>query len=248
MQIMSTFRKRANKPLAVFLYMTLILSLLITGCSNKESQTENQAESLPLKVNNVDELEGKVIGVQLGTTGDVYVTDYEGDDAGTVVDRFNKGNDAVHALKQDKVDAVVIDEEPAKAFVAANPELVILEEEFANEDYAICVSKDNPQLTADINDALAKLGADGTLDMIKKNYTGTDEEKGQYPYIKKDVPRPNGTLVVATNGAFKPYEYYENGVMTGLDVDMMQAVCDELGMELKMEDMEFESIISAVQS
>lgn len=244
MQIMNTFRKRANRPLALFLYMTFILSLLITGCGNKESQTEN----LPLKVSNVDELEGKVIGVQLGTTGDTYVTDYEGDDAGTVVDRFNKGNDAVHALKQDKVDAVVIDEEPAKAFAAANPELVILEEEFTNEDYAICVSKDNPQLTADINAALAKLSADGTLDMIKKNYTGTDEEKGQYPYIKKDVPRPNGTLVVATNGAFKPYEYYENGVMTGLDVDMMQAVCDELGMELKMEDMEFESIISAVQS
>ena len=241
---MNTFRKKTNKSLAIFLYMTLLLSLLVTGCGKKESQTEN----LPLKVNNVDELEGKVIGVQLGTTGDTYVTDYEGDEAGTVVDRFNKGNDAVHALKQDKVDAVVIDEEPAKAFAAANPELVILKEEFTNEDYAICVSKDNPQLTADINDALAKLSADGTLDMIKKNYTGTDDEKGQYPYIKKDVPRPNGTLVVATNGAFKPYEYYENGVMTGLDVDMMQAVCDELGMELKMEDMEFESIISAVQS
>ena len=241
---MNTFRKKTNKSLAIFLYMTLLLSLLVTGCGKKESQTEN----LPLKVNNVDELEGKVIGVQLGTTGDTYVTDYEGDEAGTVVDRFNKGNDVVHSPKQDKVDAVVIDEEPAKAFAAANPELVILKEEFTNEDYAICVSKDNPQLTADINDALAKLSADGTLDMIKKNYTGTDDEKGQYPYIKKDVPRPNGTLVVATNGAFKPYEYYENGVMTGLDVDMMQAVCDELGMELKMEDMEFESIISAVQS
>lgn len=68
---MNTFRKKTNKSLAIFLYMTLLLSLLVTGCGKKESQTEN----LPLKVNNVDELEGKVIGVQLGTTGDTYVTD-----------------------------------------------------------------------------------------------------------------------------------------------------------------------------
>lgn len=57
-----------------------------------------------------------------------------------------------------------------------------------------------------------------------------------------------GTLTVATNAAFKPYEYYENGVMTGFDVDMMQAVCDELKLELQMQDMEFDSIINAVQS
>lgn len=229
---------------ALLMLICLMPALLIAGCgSNKESD-----EELPLKVNNVDELEGKVIGVQLGTTGDIYVSDYEGDEAGTVIERYNKGNDAAQALVQDKIDAVVIDEEPAKAFVSVNPQLVILDDEFANEDYAICVSKDNKELTASINSALAELSKDGTLADIKKNYLGEDSEKGQFPYVKKDVARDKGELVVATNAEFKPYEYYDNGVMTGFDIDMMQAVCDILGMELKMEDMQFDSIINAVQS
>lgn len=225
------------------LMLSLLLLLSLTGCGNTKTG-ENQA----LKVNNVDELEGKSIGVQLGTTGDSYASDYEGDDAGTTIERYNKGNDAIQALKQDKLDAVIIDEEPAKAYIQANQELVILDEEFASEDYAICVSKDHPELTEKINEALATLSANGTLEQIQKNYTGTDQEKGSYPYEKKDVKRPNGKLVVATNAAFKPYEYYENGVMTGFDVDLLQAICDELGMEPDMEDMEFDSIINAVQS
>lgn len=233
-----------KKRLLCLLMLLCLTCLAFAGCADKK----NEQTTSGYKVNNVSELEGKVIGVQLGTTGDLYATDYEGDDAGTVVDRFNKGNDAIQALKQDKADAVIIDEEPAKAFVEVNSELVILDEEFTNEDYAICVAKDNPELTANINEALAALSADGTLENIRKNYTGTDEEKGNFPYTKKDVERPNGKLVVATNAAFKPYEYYQNGVMTGLDIDMMQAICDYLGMELVMEDMEFDSIITAVQS
>ncbi len=238
--------KKQTKRICFLILCCVSLAFALCACDQgKESSGD---ETLPLKVNNVDELTGSKIGVQLGTTGDIYVSDYEGDDAGTIIERYNKGNDAVQALKQDKIDAVVIDEEPAKAFVSANPELVILDEEFADEFYAICVSKDNPELTASINSALATLTENGTLDRIKKNYTGTDTEKGQLPYEKKDVERPNGKLVVATNAQFPPYEYYQDGKIVGLDIDMMQAVCDELGMELAIEDMEFDSIINAVQS
>lgn len=233
-----------KQRLACLFFAVLLAALFLAGCGNKKSS----GEKLPLKVNNVDELEGKKIGVQLGTTGDIYASDYEGDDAGTVIERYNKGNDAVQALCQDKIDAIIIDEEPAKAFLNSNSELVILEEEFANEDYAICVAKTQPELTKKINEALEQLGKDGTLDALRKNYMGSDDEKGKSPYIKKDMDRPNGTLTAATNASFKPYEYYENGTMTGFDIDMMQAVCDVLGMELKMEDMEFDSIINAVKS
>lgn len=229
----------------VALLLCFILTMGLFACQKQEA---SNAEKLPLKVTCVDDLEGKKIGVQLGTTGDVYASDYEGDDAGTVIERYNKGNDAIQALKQDKLDAVIIDEEPGKAFVNSNNELVILEEEFANEDYAICIGKDKTSLKNKINDALAELTKNGTLDNIKKNYTGTDVEKGQFPYVPKDVPRPNGTLKVATNAAFKPYEYYEGGKITGFDIDMMQAVCDELGMELEIIDMDFDAIISAVQA
>ena len=98
-----------------------------------------------------------------------------------------------------------------------------------------------------INEALTKLKEDGTLQDIIDNYIGEDSVKGTKPYEIKDVKR-NGTLKMATNASFKPYEYYENNKITGIDVDMMQAVCDELGMKLEVEDMEFDSIIPAVTS
>lgn len=194
----------------------------------------------------VDDLPGKTIGVQLGTTGDIYASDYEAE--GSTIERYNKGNDAVQALKQGKIDCVIIDSQPALAFVEKNPELTILEEEFAIEEYAMCVAKENADLTAAINGALGELKADGTLDAIIANYIG-DETKGQSPYVSPEgVDRSNGTLVMATNAAFEPYEYYEGETIVGIDADMAQAVCDKLGYELVIEDMEFDSIINAVQS
>ena len=197
-------------------------------------------------VASVDDLPGKSIGVQLGTTVDIFASDYE--EQGSTIERFNKGNDAIQALLQGKIDCVMIDEQPAKAFVANTTGLKILEEPFAEEDYAICVSKDNAELTASINEALAKLKADGTLDNIVKNYIG-DDTKGQFPYESPaDVDRSNGTLVMATNAYFEPYEFYQGDKVVGIDADMAQAVCDVLGYELKIEDMEFDSIINAIQS
>lgn len=187
------------------------------------------------------------IGVQLGTTGDTLVSDYETDGSNTTVERFNKGNDAIQALKQGKIDAVVIDAQPAQSFVAANSDLMILPEEFANEDYAIAIAKGNSSLTSSINDALNTLKANGTLDAILNNYIG--ENIGQTPYTSpENVNRSNGTLVMATNAYFQPYEYYENGTIVGIDVDVATAICDTLGMTLKVEDMEFDSIITAVSS
>jgi len=116
-------------------------------------------------VASADDLKGKAIGVQMGTTGDIYVTDIE--DA--KVERFNKGADAVLALTQGKVDAVVIDNQPAKAFVAQNPGTKILDDPFENEEYAICLKKGS-ELTEKFNTALKELKDDGTLDTIIKKY------------------------------------------------------------------------------
>ena len=115
----------------------------------------------------VDDLQGKTVGVQENTTGDIYATDDLGEDS---VKRYNKGNDAVAALVSGVVDAVIIDNEPAKSFVAANDGLKILDTSYADEQYAIAVSKDNAGLTAAVNEALAELKADGTLDAIVEKY------------------------------------------------------------------------------
>ena len=110
------------------------------------------------------------IGVQLATTGDLYCT-WDIEDAGLgKVERFNKGADAVMALTTGKVDCVVIDNEPAKVFVANNPGLKILDTEYITEEYAAAVSKDNAELTKQIDDALAELIADGTVAKIIEKY------------------------------------------------------------------------------
>ena len=116
--------------------------------------------------------DGIKIGVQQDTTGDIYSSDKPakwgfGEDN---VVRYKTGADAVQALKSGKVTAVIIDNEPAKSFVAANDGLKILDGEYANEDYAICVAKENTELLNSINNALAELQADGTIDAIIKKY------------------------------------------------------------------------------
>ena len=111
-----------------------------------------------------------IIGVQRNTTGDLYST-WDLEDAGlATVDRYSKGADAVQALLTGKVDCVVIDNEPAKAFVAANEGLKILDTAYAVEDYAAAMNKDNTELYEAVNKALEELIADGTVASIVEKY------------------------------------------------------------------------------
>lgn len=226
-----------NKLKKLFLILcavTMVFSLV--ACGSKVGSSV---------VNDADSMAGVKIGVQLGTTGEIYAGDYE--EMGSEVIGYNKGSDAILALKQGKVECVVIDNEPAKKFVAINSDLSILPEEFVVEDYAMCVAKENEDLLKDINAALDELGANGILDSIKANYIG--EDAGNSPYISpENVNRSNGTLVMATNAAFEPYEYIHDGQIVGIDVDIATAVADILGMNLEIMDIEFDSIITAVQS
>ncbi|MBQ2317925.1 MAG: transporter substrate-binding domain-containing protein [Lachnospiraceae bacterium] len=120
----------------------------------------------------IDDLSSDMkIGVQQDTTGDIYASD----DYGDAVVRYKNGADAVQALVTGKVDCVIIDNEPAKAYVAANEGLVILDSAYAEEEYAICIAKENEELLTDINGALAKLKADGTIDAIVTKYIPAED-------------------------------------------------------------------------
>lgn len=115
-----------------------------------------------------------IIGVQLSTTGDMYATwDIEDEGFGSV-DRYNKGADAVMALKNGQVDCVIIDNEPAKAFVAANEGLKILDTAYTTEDYAIAIGKDNTELLDKVDGALQELIADGTVQSIIDKYISAE--------------------------------------------------------------------------
>ena len=130
------------------------------------------------KVTSVDDLfadgASNVIGTQTGTTGFLYAT-WDIQDAGLGdVKSFAKTTDAVEALKNGQVDCVILDNEPAKALVAANEGagLSILDTEYAVEDYAAAISKDNTALLEAINGALKELIADGTVQSILDKYIG----------------------------------------------------------------------------
>ena len=107
------------------------------------------------------------IGVQESTTGDIYCTDDFGDEN---VFKYNVGADAVQALLTGKVDCVVIDNEPAKAFVETNAGLVLLDTKYIEEEYAIAIALENTELLEKVNAALEALIADGTVADIVAKY------------------------------------------------------------------------------
>ena len=124
-------------------------------------------------IQTVDDLANdKMIGVQDGTTGYIYCSSpvEDGGYGEDHVTSYTNGAMAIEALKGGKVDAVVIDNEPAKAFVAVNDGLKILDTEYIVENYAIGISKDNPALCEAVNNALKELIADGSVQMIVDKY------------------------------------------------------------------------------
>ncbi|MGI5856669.1 MAG: transporter substrate-binding domain-containing protein [Candidatus Merdivicinus sp.] len=226
---------KLKRMLAGAAAMVLALSLASCGGSGK-------------KIESADDLADSIIGVQGGTTGSIYI---EGDIndgllGKATLQEFKSGIDAVLALKQGKVDAVVIDNEPAKVFVEQNEGLKILEAPYIVEDYAIAVAKENTELKEQMNAAIQELKNDGTLDSLLDYYINKNENAK--PYASPEGIQYDGKLVMATNAAFPPYEYYENEQIVGLDVDFARAICDKLGKELEVSDMDFDSIITAVQS
>ena len=231
-------KKMKKKVFAAFCAAAMVLTA--AGCSGG-----NQASSEPVEVTSVEDLAELNIGVQIGTTGDSAATEAVNEDS--QVNRFNKGADAIQALKNGKIDCVVIDSLPAQKFVEANDDLKIVDGIFETEEYAICMKKGNTELRDSFNEALAELKEEGTLDEIQSNYIG--DEIGEHPYgSPADVDRSNGTLTMATNAEFEPWEYKEGDEIVGIDADIAQAICDKLGYELKIEDMAFDSILTSVDT
>ena len=122
--------------------------------------------------------------------------------------------------------------------------LKILETEYAVEDYAICVAKENEELLGKLNEALAALKADGTAQKIVDKYISGVEHDLAFQQNAEGKEE----LIMATNANFPPYEYYENDQVVGIDAEMAAAIADYLDMKLTIVDTEFGSIIGGVQT
>lgn len=184
------------------------------------------------------------IGVQQTTTGDIYASGDFGEEA---VTRYDNGAAAVEALKAGKIDCVIIDNEPAKSYVAANEGLKILDTEYAKEEYAICFQKDS-DLKAKVNTALEALINDGSVKKIVDKYVNNPDASALagVPVKATDTDKPN--LVMSTNAEFPPYEYIDGDKYYGVDVEVAKIIADKLEMDLIIENVSFDSIIPGVQT
>lgn len=230
---MSKLRKMAAAIVCLFL-----LSLGLAGCTSGKSENQKTVKTLA-------DLKGAKIGVQLGTTSDVLSSELEKKGDGTKVERFNKGADAIQALRQGKINCVMTDEAPAKAFLRVNPSLAILPEAFDKSGMAICVAKGNEKLQQQLNEAIHLLQKNGTIDSIVNRHM---VRHLAVAYTPKATPKEGEPLVFATNATFEPFEYYKAGKIVGIDVDVAHAIGDVIGRKVEVMDMEFDAIITSVQA
>lgn len=216
----------------VFAGMMVGALILLSGCGTPKNT-----------VHSLDDLKGKMIGVQLKTTGDVYASEIENAE----VQRYNKGYDAVVALREGEIDAVMLDDAPANVFLKEFGDIKLLDEAYADEEYGIAVNKENTELLEKIDAALDTLKADGTIEQITNGWLKEGIETTAYEGQNKEE-YANGILIMATNAEFPPYESKtDSGEIVGIDVDIMKAVCDQLDMKLQVEHTAFDSIIASVE-
>ena len=244
-----------KKVVALMAAMTLTAGIC-TGCG-ENNNTQNTASSTPASVAETsaeatgitksEDLKDKKVGVQNGTTGAIIAGDFVSEEEGGEVMHFSTYSETILSLLQDKIDCVIMDEQPAKVFVAKNEGLKIVDQELTDEDYAAVIAKSNTDLLESVNKAMAELKEDGTLDKIIKSYIPEDGEEGGTYHYQQTVTEGD-TLVMATSADFPPYEYREGDNIVGIDVEIASAIADKLGRVLKVNDMKFDSIISAVDS
>lgn len=208
--------------------------LLVTGCK-KEKVT----------IASVADLTGKKIGVQSGTTGEYWVQDNV---EGVQLSSFKTGIDAALDLKNGAIDAVVLDELPAKEIVARNPDLAIVRDQvFADnkEEYAIAVKKGNTELLNSINNTIETMKSNGEYEALIKAFMPVD---GNISIPANTAASGSEYVKLGTNAAFPPFEYVDGKDIVGFDITMGQKIAADYGAKLEVVDMAFDSLIPALQS
>ncbi|MFI3258246.1 MAG: transporter substrate-binding domain-containing protein [Spirochaetales bacterium] len=220
-----------KKILVIFIALTLVSGMLFAFGSKDE-----------VVITGVADLDGKKIGVQAGTTGEMWVQDNV---AGVALSSFKSGIDAALDLKNGAIDAVVLDELPAREIVSKNSDLMIITDRFAREEYAIAVKKGNADLLAVINETIEDLQATGGYEDLVLAFMPTD---GNIIIPTVAMSATGNPVKLGTNAAFPPFEYVEGTKVVGFDITMGEYIAAQLGQPLEVVDMAFDSLIAALDS
>ncbi len=220
-----------KKVLSVLIVLLLASAFVFAGGSSDE-----------VEINGAADLAGKKIGVQGGTTGEAWVQENV---EGAEIASFKSGIDAALDLKNGAIDAVVLDELPAREIVARNDDLMIVTDQFAREEYAIAVKKGNTALLNSINATIEELKANGGYEALVLSFMPTD---GNIVIPSVEMTGSGSPVKLGTNAAFAPFEYVEGTEVVGFDITMGQYIANDLGQPLEVVDMAFDSLIAAVDS
>ncbi len=202
------------------------------------------------------------IGVQQGTTGGEYLKgnedmEFAGYSNIQCMEYANAGL-AVEAMKNGQISYVIVDNEPAKQLAAKDSDIKVIDIKLSSEEYAFGVDKEQSTLLTALNNLIAKIKGDGTLDALFAKYNavefdddgnvveGTDSELVGIESATKDVGKADQQLVVATESGFAPFEYTKGDKFYGIDMEIVKLLADELGLELVIEDMDFDAVVTSV--
>ena len=213
--------------------LTALAVLTLAGCSKSK-----------VTINGKADLDGKKIGVQTGTTGELFVQE---EVPGAVISSFKSGIDAALDLKNGAIDCVILDELPAQEIVKRNPSLKIVRDPYFaenKEEYAIAVKKGNSALLSKIDETINAMKKNGEYEALVNAFMPADG-KIQIP---ASITTSGSTVVLGTNAAFPPFEYVEGKNIVGFDITMGEKIAKTAGMKLEVMDMAFDSLIPALQS
>ena len=209
-----------------------------------DEQTANaagQAETITL-----NQLNGKRIGVQTGTTLDEIVLETLPD---AKISYFNSYPDMAAALEANKIDAFPGDEPVIRLMAAENNKLTVLEERMDSFDFGIALpqTEAGEKLLAEINTWLASMKENGELALLTQKWTdGPESEKTVPDYAS--FPAPKGVLTLATEASYAPMMYYRGAEVVGLEIDLIARFCKANGYGLHVVPMLFDGILPAIQS
>lgn len=219
-------------------FLALMFVLALVSCAFAEGG----------KLKSPSDLKTEKLAAQRGTTGQYIAEDLLGDKKGELLTTYEKYVDAVAALRQGKIRAIVMDEMPAKRFLNAVEGLAIMDEALSEESYAIGFKKGNSELVSAVNKALAEMKADGTMDAIFAKYIDGDYSSVKPEDIDFNKGAEGGKLYVGTEAGFAPYELKVGNGFIGIDVEMCANIAKKLGKELVIINMNFDALPTAVST
>ena len=216
------------------------IGLMVRGYAASASKTVQQ------KASALDALNGKRIGVATGTTFDAIVLKALPDAKPVYI---NSSADLIAALESGKIDGFAVDEPAAKQFCAVNPHLTVVDEYLDTFAFGIVLPKTGrgDALLEELNAWLIPMKESGALErVIEKWAYGSEEGKTLPDYAA--FPAPKGTLTLATEGDYVPMTYYRGTEIVGAEIDLIAQFCEANGYGLKVQVMNFDGILPAVQT